>query len=83
MENKGGEAKNIELLNLGQNTTIEEINSLARDEFTRFTVSTIGSAQTYEARFSSLGSERFRQCWEIEGEKCKEITHGPELLRFK
>ena len=80
VENKGGNAKNIELLNLSTKQTIDERNSLARGEPFRFTVSTIGRALSYEARYSSDRSERFRQCWEIENSKCKEITEGPEQL---
>ena len=80
VENKGGNAKNIELLNLSTKQKIDERNSLARGEPFRFTVSTIGRALSYEARYSSDRSERFRQCWEIENSKCKEITEGPEQL---
>ena len=83
VENKGGEAKNIELLNLNEKLTINEINSLARDEFFQFTVTTTSFAHSYEARFSSERSERFRQCWEIGEGKCKEFTHGPEPLGIK
>ena len=80
VENKGGHAKDIELLNRNENRRVVERNSLARDEFFRFTVTTIRSVHSYEARFSSDRSERFRQCWEIEEGKCKEITEGPERL---
>ena len=80
IENKGGHAKGIELLNLDENRRVEEKNSLARGEFLQFQVSTISSVHSYEARFSSDRSERFRQCWEIDGNKCKEITEGPERL---
>ena len=80
VENKGGNAKNIELLNHNKKQTVDERNSLARGESFRFTVSTIGRALSYEARYSSDRSERFRQCWEIENDKCKEITEGPEQL---
>ena len=80
VDNKGGNAKNIELLNLNKKQTVDERNSLARGESFRFTVSTIGPALSYEARYSSDRSERFRQCWEIENGKCKEITEGPEQL---
>ena len=80
VENKGGNAKNMELLNLNENQTVAEKNSLARGESFRFTVTTTSSAQSYEARFSSERSERFRQYWEIENDKCKEITAGPEQL---
>ena len=79
VENKGGNAKNIKLLNLNKKT-VDERNSLARGESFRFTVSTISYALSYEARFSSDRSERFRQCWEIEKGKCKEITEEPERL---
>ncbi len=80
VENNGGNAKNIELLNLNKKQTVDERNSLARGESFRFTVSTISYALFYEARFSSDRSERFRQCWDIDKGKCKEITEGPERL---
>ena len=80
VENKGGDAKNIELLNLNEKQTVDERNSLAREESFQFTVTKIGPAHSYEARFSSERSERFRQCWEIGEGKYREITHGPELL---
>lgn len=80
VENKGGNAHNVELLNLSERQTVDERNSLAPDEFFRFQVSTIRAMRSYEARFSSDRSERFRQCWEIEKGKCKEITEGPERL---
>ena len=83
VENKGGHAKSIELielLNRKEKRRIAEKNSLARGESFRFTVSTISYALSYEARYSSDRSERFRQCWEIENGKCKEITEGPERL---
>ena len=79
VENKGGNAKNMELLNLNEKQTIEERNYLARDEFFRFRVTTSSSSH-YEVRFSSECSERFRQCWEIGDGKYKEITEGPEQL---
>ena len=77
VENKGGNAQNMKLLNLSDKQTVDVRNSLARDEFFRFERSTISSVHSYEARFSSDRSESFRQCWEIDGEKCKEITGGP------
>ena len=80
VENNGGNAKNIELLNLNKKQTVDERNSLARGESFRFTVSTISYALSYEVRFSSDRSEMFRQCWEIEKGECKEITEGPERL---
>ena len=80
VENKGGDAKNIKLLNLNEKQTVDEKNSLARNEFFRFTVTKTSPAHSYEARFSSERSERFRQCWEIGEGTCKEITHGPEPL---
>ena len=73
----------MELLNLNEKLTINEKNSLARDEFFQFTVTTISFAHSYEARFSSEHSERLRQSWEIGEGKCKEITHGPEPLGIK
>ena len=79
VENKGGNAKNMELLNLNEKQTVDERNSLACDEFFRFAVAA-SSATHYEARFSSERSERFRQCWEIGEGKCKEITEGPQRL---
>ena len=80
VENKGGHAKDIKLLNRNENRRVVEKNSLARGEFFQFKVSTISSGQSYEVCFSSGRSERFRQCWEIEEGKCKEITEGPEWL---
>ena len=80
VENKGGNAKNIELLNLNKKQAVDKKNSLARGESFRFTVSTTSYAHSYEACFSSERSERFRQCWEIDAGKCKEITEGPERL---
>ena len=80
VENKGGHAKDIELLNRNEDRTVAEKNSLARGEFFQFEVSTISTVHSYEARFSSHRSERFRQCWEIDAGKCKEITEGPERL---
>ena len=80
VENKGGHAKSIELLDRNENRRVAKKNSLARDEFFRFTVTTISSVHSYEVLFSSDRSERFRQCWEIENGKCKEITEGPEWL---
>ena len=53
---------------------------MARGEFFQFERSTISSIHAYEVYFSSDRSERFRQCWEIEGGMCKEITEGPERL---
>ncbi|MDE2924939.1 MAG: hypothetical protein OXT71_00890 [Acidobacteriota bacterium] len=80
VENKGGNAKNVELLNLNEGHTVDERNSLAPDEFFQLQVPRISSVLSYEARFSSDRSERFRQCWEIEKGKCKEITEGPERI---
>ena len=79
VENNGGNARNIELSILNKKQTIDARNSLARGESFRFTVPTTSSL-SYEARFNSDRSERFRQCWEIEKGKCKEITEGPERL---
>ena len=70
----------MELLNLNENKRVTEKNSLARGECLQFQVSTTSSAHSYEARFSSDRSERFRQCWEIEKGKCEEITKGPQRL---
>ena len=81
VENKGGPAKDIKLLNLNESSKVKmELNSLARGEFFDFTVSAISSPVRYEARFSSDRSERFHQTWEIGNGKCKEITEGPERL---
>ena len=79
VENNGGNAKNIELSILNKKQTVDERNSLAPGESFHFTVPT-SSSLSYEARFSSDRSEWFRQCWEIEKGKCKEITEGPERL---
>ena len=78
-ENRGGEAKNVELWNLDLNQKVEERNSLASNESFVYTVKKTDSAQ-YEARFSSGRSERFRQCWEIGDGNCKQITQGPERI---
>lgn len=81
VENKGGNAKNIELWNINEEKMVEKMNSLPRNESFQFTATNIGSGHLYEARFSSERSERFRQCWEMIGEgKSKEITYGPEPL---
>ena len=79
VKNRGGAAKNIELLNLNEGETVDKRNFLARTEHFQFG-NTRGSTQSYEARFSSESSENFRQCWEIREEKCKEITNGPQSL---
>ena len=80
VENKGGHAKGIELLNRNENRRVAEKKSLAHGELFQFEISTISSVHSYEAHFSSDRSERFRQSWEIEKGKCKEITEGPERL---
>ena len=80
VENKGGHAKGIELLNLNENKGVAKKNSLARGESFQFQVSEPDSVHSYEASFSSDRSERFRQCWEIEKGKCKETTKGPERV---
>lgn len=80
VENKGGNARNVELLNLNEGQPVDERNSLAPDEFFQLKLPTISSVLSYEARFSSDRSERFRQCWEIGKGKCREITEGPERL---
>ena len=81
VENKGGPAKDIKLLNLNESSKVKmELNSLARDQFFDFTVSEISSPIRYEARFSSDRSERFHQTWEIGSGMCMEITEGPERL---
>ena len=79
IENKGGNAKNIELWNLGEVPTVEKLNSLPRGA--SFVVGPKeGGSHCYEARFTSERSERFCQKWEIKGGMCNEITHGPEPL---
>ena len=80
VENKGGNARNIELWDLNEEQMVEKMNSLARDESFQFAVIAIRSTRLYEARFSSERSEGFRQCWEIGEGESKEITHGPEPL---
>ena len=80
IENKGGNAQNVELLNLNEGQTVNERNSLAPDESFQFQVPATSSVLSYEARFRSDRSERFRQCWEIGKGKCKELTEGPERI---
>ena len=81
IENKGGPAKDIKLLNLNESSKVEvKLKSLARDQILDFPVSEISSPFRYEARFSSERSERFHQTWEIGNGKCREITEGPERL---
>lgn len=80
VENKGGNARDIELWDLNEEEMIEKMNSLARDEFFQFSVIAVRSTRLYEARFSSDRLERFRQCWEIGEGEYKEITYGPEPL---
>ncbi len=81
VENNGGLAKDIKLLNLYENSEVEmELNSLARTQSFGFTVSQISNPIRYEARFSSDRSERFHQIWEFAKGKCQEITEGPERL---
>ncbi len=80
VENKGGNAKNVELLNFDSKQIIDKRNSLPRDDCFRFTLGESGPSRCYEARFSSERSERFRQCWEIGEGNYTEITHGPEPL---
>ncbi len=81
VENKGGPAKDIKLLNLNESSKAKiELKSLARDQFFDFTVSEISNPIRYEARFSSDRSEMFHQTWEIGSGKCREITEGPERL---
>ena len=59
VENKGGPAKDIKLLNLNESSKTEmELKSLARDQFFDFPVSEISSPFRYEARFSSDRSEK-------------------------
>ena len=89
LENKGGNALNMELLNLSEEQseeqTVYKTNCLPRNESLTFKMMTMKAAHRYEARFNSeRSSERFHQRWKIEkiegGLKCKEITHGPEPL---
>ena len=76
-ENKGGDAKNVELLADGKRV-IHKRNAMPHGDCFRFTIS--GANPIYEARFSSERSERFHQCWEIGEGNCKETTQGPEPL---
>ena len=78
LENKGGNAKNVQLTNLGEKQVIEERNTMPRNDSFPFTLT--GSSDRYEALFSSERSERFRQCWKIREGNYKEITRGPEPL---
>lgn len=83
LENKGGNAKDVQLAhlaNLGKKQVIEERTTMPRNDSFLFTLPGAGLGDCYEALFSSEHSERFRQCWEIRGGNCKEITHGPEPL---
>lgn len=80
VENKGGDAKDMELWNRSEHRRIIQKKSFPCGESVQFKVSTISSAQIYEARFNSDHSEGFRQGWEIKGDKYKEITKGPEWL---
>lgn len=77
VENKGGDAKNVELL-AGGKRVIHKRNTMPHGDCFQFTISDDGPI--YEARFSSERSEMFRQCWEIGEGNCKETTHGPEPL---
>lgn len=81
VENKGGHAKEMELLNLSENRRIIRMNSFSSGDAFQFDVSKLSSVHTYEVRFKSDCSEGFHQCWEINGDKCKEITMGPERLK--
>lgn len=80
VENKGGHAKDMELWNRTEHRRIIQKKSFPRGESVRFNVLTISSAHIYEVRFISIHSEGFRQGWEINGDKYKEITKGPEWL---
>ena len=80
VENKGGAAKNMELLKLNEKSeVVYKLTSLARNDSFQFGTSH-GDTHSYEARFSSELSEKFYQRWEIGQGKCKEITAGPESL---
>ena len=76
VENKGGDAKNIELLNRDEVFAREK--SLARNASFYFELPNWSGE--YEARFSSERSERFYQRWVISQGKCRQITNGPQLL---
>ena len=85
VENKGGNAKNIELLAFNEKNQVEVVEkrkSFARNASFYFQLpySSVGSTYSYEARFSSERSERFHQRWVISPGKCEEITNGPQPL---
>lgn len=85
MENKGGDAKDlqfVQLSDLDEKQIIQEKNAMPRNDSFPFTLGETGSDR-YEALFSSERSERFRQRWRIGEGNCEEITHGPESLGAK
>lgn len=85
MENKGGDAKDlqfVQLSNLDEKQIIQKKNAMPRNDSFRFTLGEADS-DCYEALFSSEHSERFRQRWRIREGDCEEITHGPESLEAK
>lgn len=82
MENKGGDAKDVQLAqlsNLNKRQVIHERNTMPHNDSFQFTLGDAGSNR-YEVDFSSERSERFRQCWRIGEGSYEEITHGPEPL---
>lgn len=82
MENKGGDAKDVQLVQLSdldKRQVIHKRNTMPRDDSFQFTLEDAGSNH-YEANFSSEHSERFRQRWRIGEGSYEEITRGPEPL---
>ena len=82
MENKGGDAKDLQLVqlsNLDKRQVIHKRNTMPRNDSFQFTLEDAGSNH-YEANFNSEHSERFRQRWRIGEGSYEEITHGPEPL---
>lgn len=78
VENKGGDAKNVELLNLDGKPIIPKRNAMPHGDYFQFEIKE--ASPSYEARFSSEHLKRFRQRWTIGEGTYKEITHGPEPL---
>ena len=79
VENKGGPAKDVELLNFDEKRKVKEENTLGFGQSFDFQIMRTRPVR-YEARFRSNRSERFRQTWEYEKGEYKEITKGPQLL---
>ena len=70
IENKGGNAKNIELWYLDEEQMLEKMNSLARNESFQFTVTRIGSGHLYETPLH-LGA--FRKVSSMLGDRRRKI----------